>query len=142
MMSEALAAIPAAFVVTLLAIELIRRSSLARRLVDRPNERSLHQRPTPRIGGLGLLAGALAAIVLFGESTGVSLAAVALALAAVSAADDAESLPVATRLGAHLCAAMVAVAIIGPFAQLSLCGSVGAAFAALLAITWLLTATA
>ena len=137
MKSEALPAIPAAFVVTLLAIELIRRSSLARRLVDRPNERSLHQRPTPRIGGLGLLAGALAAIVLFGESTGVSLAAVALALAAVSAADDAESLPVATRLGAHLCAAMVAVAIIGPFAQLSLCGSVGAAFAALLAITWM-----
>ena len=43
------AAIIAAFAITIL-----RRSSLASRLADRPNERSLHSVVTPRVGGLGL----------------------------------------------------------------------------------------
>jgi UDP-N-acetylmuramyl pentapeptide phosphotransferase/UDP-N-acetylglucosamine-1-phosphate transferase len=137
MKSGAAIAIPVAFIVALVAIEFIRRSPLARILVDRPNERSLHQAPTPRIGGLGLLVGAIAAMAVMGMSTTSWIAMVAMVLAAISAADDAESLPVATRLATHLGAAALALAVIGPSAPLSSGGSLGVAFVALLAITWM-----
>jgi len=133
----ALVAAPVAFIVALVAIEFIRRSVLARVLIDRPNERSLHRKPTPRIGGLGLLAGAFAAIAVAGAVPGLWIAAIALVLAAVSALDDAESLPVATRLGLHLAAAALAVAIIGPPGGRASGGGLAMALLALLAITWM-----
>lgn len=137
MTSGAVVAIPVAFVVALIAIEFIRKSALARLLVDRPNERSLHRKPTPRIGGLGLLAGALAAMAVVGAAPGLWIAAIAIVLAVVSALDDAESLPVATRLGVHLGAAALAVAIIGPPGEHSRGGGLAVALLALLAITWM-----
>ena len=45
----------------------IRDSAWAARLVDRPNERSLHSVPTPRVGGLGVMAGALPFAFLLGD---------------------------------------------------------------------------
>lgn len=126
-----------AFVVALAAIAILRGSALAGRLVDRPNERSLHRRPTPRIGGLGLLAGVTIAMFVAGASTGLWLVLVALVLAAVSALDDADSLPVATRLAAHLCAAGVAVAIVGPLVQPPAEGNLAVGLLAVIAIAWL-----
>lgn len=131
------AGIVVAFVVALVAIELLRRSPLARILVDRPNERSLHQVTTPRVGGVGLLAGALPVALAFAAPEGRVVAGVAVILALVSAADDAESLPVATRLAVHLGAATFAVATIGPPAWSAGAGALLAAFAAVLAITWM-----
>lgn len=126
-----------AFVVALAVIALLRRSPLASRLVDRPNERSLHLRPTPRIGGLGLFAGVAAAAIASGSTVTLLLVAVAIVLAIVSALDDAQSLPVATRLGAHVCAAVLALAIVGPPAQHA--GAAGGVVlaAAVLAIAWM-----
>ena len=84
-----------------LAIAGMRHSVLARRLVDHPNERSLHTQPTPRVGGIGVLMGALpVAAWVAGAELRVVLAC-ALALAAVSLADDYRSLPVVVRLAAH-----------------------------------------
>lgn len=133
----AVIAVPVAFVVTLMAIAFIRRSALAQILVDRPNERSLHRDPTPRVGGLGLLAGALAAMAVAGTTPGLWIAAIVLFLAAVSALDDAASLPVATRLGVHLVAAVLAVAIIGPPAGHAVGASLAIAIVAFLAISWM-----
>lgn len=76
--------------------------------LDVPNARSLHDRPVPRIGGIGVLAGVAVAIAS-GVAPFAPPFAVALALAAVSLLDDAYRLPVAFRLAAHLGAALLAV---------------------------------
>jgi UDP-N-acetylmuramyl pentapeptide phosphotransferase/UDP-N-acetylglucosamine-1-phosphate transferase len=75
--------------------------------LDRPNERSLHAVPVPRVGGLGIVAGVLLAFALL--RTEPLLAALVATLAAVSYADDRAHLPIALRLAAHLAAAAVFV---------------------------------
>lgn len=78
--------------------------------VDHPNDRSLHSDPTPRSGGLAVMAAVLGATALAAVFTSrLPLAALALAvvLAAVSLADDRGGLPIRARLGAHLLAAGV-----------------------------------
>lgn len=80
--------------------------------LDNPNHRSLHTSPTPRTGGIGLLAGVLAGAVV---STGAVHSAlwIALALAALSLGDDRWNLPVAVRLLGHLVAAAAFVLTLG-----------------------------
>lgn len=90
---------------TLIALMLRHRWHWA---IDHPNERSLHHDPTPRSGGLAIIAGIVAgtAIALIWHGT-TPVAAVALAvmLAGVSLADDRAGLPITIRLGTHLLAA-------------------------------------
>jgi UDP-N-acetylmuramyl pentapeptide phosphotransferase/UDP-N-acetylglucosamine-1-phosphate transferase len=69
--------------------------------MDRPNARSLHATPTPRVGGLGVMAGIAAASVL---AAGVDLLPVVVAaflLAALSLLDDLRGLSVKLRFLAH-----------------------------------------
>ncbi len=126
------AAIVVAALAAAIAIALLRRTAWAQRLADHPNERSLHQRPTPRIGGLGIAIGVAAAVATTGV-TGVALAllGIALALLFVSAADDHRSLPASVRLSAHFAAAAVAAAVAAPGA-----GAV-VLVAAILTIAWM-----
>ena len=84
-------------------VALLLRSGAARVALDLPNERSLHASPTPRIGGLGIMAGALPVLAMSGLPP--VLPAVAALLAALSFVDDRRGLPVALRFGAHLLAA-------------------------------------
>ena len=77
--------------------------------LDRPNERSLHVRPVPRTGGIGILAGTVAGATLAGSDWRVLL--IALGLAALSFVDDVRSLSARVRFGAHFVAAAVFVAI-------------------------------
>jgi len=72
--------------------------------LDRPNERSLHERPVPRTGGIALLLGAATALP-FGALELWRPLALALALAALSFADDLRGVPVTVRLAAHFGAA-------------------------------------
>ena len=83
-------------------LELMVRGRL-RMPLDRPNERSLHANPVPRSGGVAVMAGALASLVLLPAPA--ALAAPALALALVSLADDWRGLPIALRFLAHAAAA-------------------------------------
>lgn len=109
-------------VVAFAAIAIFARLRLAQRLADQPNERSLHQEARPRVGGLGLLAGAIPAAWWFaGDELRWTLTA-AVALAAISAVDDARSLPVGLRLAAHAAAAIVAVGLgaLAPFSAIAL----------------------
>ena len=97
-----------AFVVALLCSRIL-LSGFGRRLVlDHPNERSLHERPVPRTGGLAIIAGVGAGWALWQPGLGLALAIAAL-LAAVSFVDDLVHLPTLMRLAAHLAAAAAAL---------------------------------
>ncbi|NWG75689.1 MAG: glycosyltransferase family 4 protein [Rubrivivax sp.] len=81
--------------------------------MDRPNARSLHQAPTPRIGGLGIMAGVAAAGIWLADATLLPLLVAALALAALSLLDDVHCLPVAVRFLAHFSAALACLLALG-----------------------------
>src|SRR5262245_7375262 len=79
-------------------------SRFGRLALDRPNQRSLHERPVPRTGGLALLAGSAVSLA-FGAGELWLPFALAAALAALSFLDDLHGMPTVIRLGAHLSAA-------------------------------------
>lgn len=81
------------------------------RLLDRPNARSLHERPVSRSGGIAIAAGVAAAAVAAPQGLG-ALLAIAGVLAVVSLADDLFTLPTLVRLGAHLAAAGAALGLV------------------------------
>jgi UDP-N-acetylmuramyl pentapeptide phosphotransferase/UDP-N-acetylglucosamine-1-phosphate transferase len=80
----------------------------ARVALDRPNERSLHERPVPRTGGIAILAGTLVSLAFGAGELWLPLAA-AGALAMVSFVDDLQGMHGGARLVAHLAAAALAV---------------------------------
>ncbi len=96
-----------------LVIALARRASWSRFFEDRPNERSLHARPTPRLGGIGVMAASLPFLAAVATPPLAAIAAGALFLAIVSLLDDIRSLPIEVRLPAHAIAAGVAVLALG-----------------------------
>lgn len=73
--------------------------------MDHPNERSLHATATPRIGGLGIMSGVLAAAVWLADAALLPVVLAAFALAAMSLLDDLRGLPVRVRFLAHFVAA-------------------------------------
>lgn len=85
--------------------------------VDHPNARSLHAIPTPRIGGLGVMAGVFAASVYLAALGGLEPTMPALlgagSLALISAVDDVRGLPVAWRLLAHCVVAAACLLALG-----------------------------
>jgi UDP-GlcNAc:undecaprenyl-phosphate GlcNAc-1-phosphate transferase len=86
---------------------------VARRIgaIDYPRERSLHQIPTPKLGGLAILAGTVVAIALFlpwVESTRALIAGAVL-IAAVGAVDDLFELGAVPKLAGQIVAAMFPV---------------------------------
>jgi UDP-N-acetylmuramyl pentapeptide phosphotransferase/UDP-N-acetylglucosamine-1-phosphate transferase len=120
-----------AFVVTLVAVRMLASARLTWIAVDRPNERSLHDKPVPRIGGLGLHAG----VLLAWPVTGTALPAIvwlgAVAGLIVSFADDIYGIPIPARLSAHLLASgLVAAFLLPDCGPITLC-------IAMLGIAWL-----
>ncbi len=114
-MSNWALALAVPFAASVALIALLLRSRWAERLADYPNERSLHERPTPRLGGIAIVLGAVP-LAAFLSDPGLDLAlALAIGLALASFADDLRSLPIAVRVAAHLGAAGLAVASL--FAQ-------------------------
>jgi UDP-N-acetylmuramyl pentapeptide phosphotransferase/UDP-N-acetylglucosamine-1-phosphate transferase len=122
-------AVPAcAFVISwALLVLLLRRPHW---IVDVPNERSMHEQPVPRTGGLAIVVAALgtSAILL---PAGRTLMASALAMALVSLLDDWRNLPALPRLATHALVAAV-------FASLGLGAlSVPEAAFIVLVLTWM-----
>lgn len=108
-----IAALIAAFAAALLLL-----SPAARRYVlDRPNERSLHDKPVPRTGGIAIAAGVAVAYALARPGFAASVF-LALALAAISFADDLYEIPVWLRIIAHLAASAVFLALEVPEVEL------------------------
>lgn len=94
----------AAFAVSLACLALLLSPRGRRIMLDRPNERSLHQQPVPRSGGIAI-AGGIAAGVALAPTAPLAAFGLAAALAALSLADDLHALPTLLRLVVHLAAA-------------------------------------
>lgn len=94
-----------AFAIALTAVGLLGGTRAARIALDRPNERSLHDTPVPRTGGLGLHLGILLLCpwIVPGIPGIVWIACLGLLL--VSFIDDIRGLSVGVRLAAHVSAA-------------------------------------
>ena len=95
------------FVVAFAAVWVL-LSRFARLALDQPNERSLHERPVPRTGGIAVLAGSAVALAFGATALWLPLL-LALALAFVSFIDDLRSIPAVVRLSAHVSAAALLV---------------------------------
>jgi Fuc2NAc and GlcNAc transferase len=126
---------------------LVRRYALER-LIDLPNARSSHQRPTPRGGGLALLLGFLAGCVLLTVLGRISadllgLLLTGLPVGAVGFWDDHGHVPARLRLAVHITSAGAALMLLGGFSLMPLgvwsadLGWFGSVFA-LLWLVWLL----
>ena len=122
-----------ALAVTMATVGWLTRSRFAQLAVDRPNERSLHDKPVPRTGGLGLHAGVFLAWPLTWVEAPAVLWVAFAGLLIVSLMDDIRGLPVLARLAAHLLASgSVATFLLLPEHGLM------AACIATLGITWLI----
>jgi len=102
---------------TMLITAILLFSKTGNKIQDIPNERSLHETPVPRIGGVGLMAGILAAWALMFMSLAWWVVLPVLLLFAISLLDDMRGLPVRSRLLAHIVAAIVLVFGSGIVAQ-------------------------
>ncbi len=102
-----------------LATGVVRRYALERRLLDHPNERSSHERPTPRGGGLALAGVVLGGVALAGmlgwvpAAVSVAVTGGGLVVAGIGLVDDHRPQPVGLRAALHLLAAVWAVAWLG-----------------------------
>ena len=79
-------------------------------ILDHPNKRSLHDRPTPRSGGIAILAALLLASVLIAISSGLPsgvlwVFAATVGVAAISYLDDRRGVAARYRLLVHFAAA-------------------------------------
>jgi UDP-N-acetylmuramyl pentapeptide phosphotransferase/UDP-N-acetylglucosamine-1-phosphate transferase len=103
----------AAWMVTRWVLAYLKR----RAVLDHPNERSSHSAPTPRGGGIGLLAVALPLVAAIfwlhtPEATDFRVVlALTIALAVVSWIDDLRGIRVTLRLAAHIVAVAVALTL-------------------------------
>lgn len=79
-----------ALLVVLFAIPAIIRMAFDRNILDRPNHRTVHEKLTPRLGGLAIFAGFMSAVTIFGVvNEGVQhVLAGALVIFFIGAKDD------------------------------------------------------
>lgn len=105
-----------ALVLSYLGVEGLRRWVERRHILDIPNERSSHARPTPRGGGLAIvvitLAGWLLYVLLNPEMSCFSLLAYtggAVLVASISWLDDLHRLPNKVRFAAHCIGAILII---------------------------------
>jgi UDP-N-acetylmuramyl pentapeptide phosphotransferase/UDP-N-acetylglucosamine-1-phosphate transferase len=117
-----------AIIATYWGVKRFRAWAEQRQIIDMPNERSSHTRPTPRGGGLiivgvTLFFGAILAAALVPDSIWhvyLPFAAGAILVASISWLDDLRSLSNSARLAAHLSGAVIAIAGLGYWRTLAL----------------------
>jgi Fuc2NAc and GlcNAc transferase len=129
------------------ATGVVRRHALQHAILDIPNVRSSHSAPTPRGGGLAIVAAFMSALILL-TLTGMLQINVTLlliagggAVAATGYLDDRRSLPASVRICVHIIAATLAVFVLGGITQQSLRnmglhGVWAGALLAVMALTW------
>lgn len=125
-----------AFFLAYSGVELFRRWSLGRNLIDIPNERSSHTEPTPRGGGLIIDAVCLLLFLIYCVAFQIdifwSYFAGALIIALISWLDDLFSVPAIWRFLSHSLAAILVVWGLGawetlyiPFSGTAYLGQIG-----------------
>jgi Fuc2NAc and GlcNAc transferase len=119
-------------------------------LLDVPNARSSHRSPTPRGGGIGIVAGVLIGttlLTLTGRPVAGSVIVVlagSLAIATLGLLDDLRSIPIIYRLVGQCAIAIAVVALVGAVDRLPLPQPLDLPLGLLaspLTIAWLLTVT-
>lgn len=140
----AAAVLAASFALTFL----MRRIALAHGLLDVPNERSSHQRPTPRGGGVAIAVTATIAFGILALSGRLDFAVFAalsggIVVALIGFLDDRRPLPPLVRLAAHAAAAVWALTWLGGlpavrFGDQILVPGVGGFIIGILGIVWVL----
>ena len=140
----------AGFAASAALVALLRRWASRRRLLDLPNERSLHSQPTPLGGGLAIVAVVVAGMgvcalagVVEATPALVALGGGAILVAAVSWFDDLRGLPVVVRLSAHGAAAVaLMVALAGAAAgRVPVSTPAGQVACGFLALVWIVGLT-
>ncbi|NIR30073.1 MAG: undecaprenyl/decaprenyl-phosphate alpha-N-acetylglucosaminyl 1-phosphate transferase, partial [Gammaproteobacteria bacterium] len=99
-----------AMVISMALIPLAARMAPAVGMIDRPDARKVHAVPIPRVGGIGIVIGALVPMVLVAEADDLSVAFAigGVALLLIGAWDDVEALdPYVKLLGQIVAAALV-----------------------------------
>ena len=99
-----------AFGVTLMLLFVMLNTSLGKSLLDRPNERSLHEHTVPRIGGLAIMLGIASAWLAAKNAPGLILLAVIAPLIAISFLDDFKGVAPLWRLLVQIAVAVLALA--------------------------------
>ena len=104
-------------------VALARSWARERRVIDHPNDRSLHEQPTPRGGGVGIVlpvvfALGVAPAWLAGDATAVWFAVLSLAVAVVGLVDDVRSLSALVRLVFQLLVAALFVHVVAGWSVL------------------------
>ena len=117
MTEQLLIALLVAGVAATIVTRAVERLARQRSLLDIPNDRSSHDTPTPRIGGLGIVAGTVvgwlfAAGWTDGQATIIVLSA--LGLGAVGLLDDVRHTSVLGKYLAQLAAAAVVAGVLQP----------------------------
>jgi UDP-N-acetylmuramyl pentapeptide phosphotransferase/UDP-N-acetylglucosamine-1-phosphate transferase len=113
--STPLIAAVVAFGIAVVLVRVLCSDRLAALVLDIPNDRSLHSRPVPRTGGVGLILAAAVTLLVFSGGP-KSIVIPALLLAGVFLVDDICGLPVLPRFLAQFAAAIGFLAASGPYA--------------------------
>lgn len=103
-----------ALVMSALVTLLLVQRRVARLIMDRPNERSLHEAPVPRSGGIAIMLAAFTVGALSHITVPTVIWITAAALAGLSLLDDLRELPVIMRLLAHIAAGVATAGLLGP----------------------------
>lgn len=120
-------------VITIIVITVLSSGKLPGFFLDTPNERSLHITPTPRLGGIGVVAGILCGWMLMPVIGVWWMVMPFILLFFVSLADDLYRLSVGKRLAAQVVSVVILVAGSGLQEQQGL----PVALLALLAAIWM-----
>ncbi len=142
-MVEPILAAILAFAVAIVVTRAAELVSRRRGWLDVPNARSSHATPTPRIGGVGIIAGVLCGWLVSGgwqDPQGVALLAAAAALAAVGLADDLGRTSLIGKYLAQLIAAAAVALSVRPELSISVDGAgvqVDGVLAGVLTVLWL-----
>ena len=114
-------------VVGLAATRLVETLARRRSLLDIPNQRSSHLVPTPRLGGIGIVAGTVAGWLAGGgwtDPAGPWILIIAVALAGIGLLDDLGRSSIAGKYLAQLGAAIAVVWLVGPSLRIAVGGLV------------------
>ncbi len=116
-----LALAPAAFLVSLAVTALAMKAGV----LDEPNPRSLHARPTPRAGGLGVAAGlgaglAAASLHPVGSSALGPMLAIIVLFAALGLADDLTTVNTRAKFAAYAALSLLLAWFAGPVVRLAI----------------------
>jgi UDP-N-acetylmuramyl pentapeptide phosphotransferase/UDP-N-acetylglucosamine-1-phosphate transferase len=128
-----------AFAIAAALVWWVRAHALQRGLLDMPNARSSHVQPTPRLGGIGMLAAIVCAAAgtslaygVLSRELGIVLG-VSAVISIVSLLDDVRGLSPVGRLVVHVSAAIVAVATLGSLDA----GGLGTVLGSVITVLWI-----